>query len=45
MEAHEGVVKDLNEEFKKVDRAFQTSKVRIFGKCKTIFSLRHSTDI
>lgn len=32
MEGHDNVVKDLNAEFKKVDRAFQTSEMRIFGK-------------
>ncbi|KAK4517054.1 uncharacterized protein ATC70_000382 [Mucor velutinosus] len=32
MQAHDHVVKDLNEEFKKVDRAFESSEVRVFGK-------------
>ncbi|KAG2192028.1 hypothetical protein INT46_011846 [Mucor plumbeus] len=32
MQAHDHVVKDLNEEFKKVDRAFETNEVRVFGK-------------
>lgn len=31
MQAHDHVVKDLNEEFKKVDRAFGTNEVRVFG--------------
>lgn len=34
MQAHDHVVKDLNEEFKKVDRAFETNEVRVFGKFK-----------
>lgn len=34
MQAHDHVVKDLNEEFKKVDRAFETNEVRVFGKSK-----------
>ncbi|KAL7320862.1 hypothetical protein PS15m_000707 [Mucor circinelloides] len=32
MQAHDHVVKDLNEEFKKVDRAFESNEVRVFGK-------------
>ncbi|KAL0146201.1 hypothetical protein V8B55DRAFT_1468830 [Mucor lusitanicus] len=32
MQAHDHVVKDLNEEFKKVDRAFGTNEVRVFGR-------------
>ncbi|KAL9542986.1 hypothetical protein MBANPS3_008327 [Mucor bainieri] len=32
MQAHDHVVKDLNEEFKKVDRAFESNQVRVFGK-------------
>ncbi|KAI7905872.1 uncharacterized protein BX663DRAFT_243891 [Cokeromyces recurvatus] len=32
MEAHEHVVKKLNEEFKKVDRCFSNNEMRVFGK-------------
>ncbi|KAI8082544.1 uncharacterized protein B0P05DRAFT_537451 [Gilbertella persicaria] len=32
MEAHEHVIRNLNEEFKKVDRAFQNDELRIYGK-------------
>lgn len=32
MQAHENIVKNLNQEFKKVDKAYQTSEIRVFGK-------------
>ncbi|KAI8967527.1 hypothetical protein BDF20DRAFT_899773 [Mycotypha africana] len=32
MQAHENVVKKLNEEFKKVDKAFRESDMRVFGE-------------
>ncbi|CEP16086.1 hypothetical protein [Parasitella parasitica] len=32
MQAHDRIVKELNEEFKKVDRAFETNEMRVFGK-------------
>lgn len=35
MEEHDNIVKSLNQEFKNVDKAYQTSEMRVFGECKT----------
>lgn len=32
MEEHDNVVRNLNEEFRKVDRAYKNSEMRVFGK-------------
>ncbi|GAA5812836.1 hypothetical protein MFLAVUS_006295 [Mucor flavus] len=32
MQAHENIVKNLNQEFKRVDKAYQTSELRVFGE-------------
>ncbi|KAI7889803.1 uncharacterized protein EV154DRAFT_270026 [Mucor mucedo] len=32
MEEHDNIVKSLNNDFKNVDRAYQTSEMRVFGK-------------
>ncbi|KAG2234812.1 hypothetical protein INT48_006729 [Thamnidium elegans] len=32
MQAHENIVKSLDQEFKKVDKAYQTSELRVFGE-------------
>ena len=45
MQAHDHVVKDLNEEFKKVDRAFETNEVRVFGKFKHLLIFLLSKNI
>ncbi|KAI8986405.1 hypothetical protein BDB01DRAFT_785523 [Pilobolus umbonatus] len=32
MEAHYNIVKELNEEFKKVDKQYTTNELRVFGR-------------
>ena len=35
MEEHDNVVKSLNQEFKKIDKAYQANEMRVFGMKKT----------
>lgn len=35
MEEHDNVVRNLNEEFRKIDRAYKNSEMRVFGKANS----------
>lgn len=45
MQAHDHVVKDLNEEFKKVDRAFESNEIRVFGRLGQVAAKMQYSDL
>lgn len=40
MKAHEDIVKSLDQEFRKVDKAYETSELRVFGMLNTFIKIK-----